>query len=156
MVSKLFRDSLWLRESCTSRLVCKYTYLLYTLSKRPLQTTDIFLFNNTRATRGIETNYRTLEHIKDGCATSTKYNSMVVNFKTPNTLVVFSNNRAAMCYLSTDRWCVYSITGDELRINRINRGQQISLTPNEYNSEYGYETRDEKYLTLLSDEEDIK
>ena len=66
--------------------------ILYTVSKRPLQTTDIFLFNNTRATRQAETetNYCMLEHIKDGCATSTKYNSMAVNFKTPNTLIVFS------------------------------------------------------------------
>ena len=127
--------------------------ILYTLSKRPRQTTDIFLFNNTRA-HG-EVNYCTLEHIKDGCATSTKYNSTVVNFTTPNTLVVFSNNRPSMCYLSTDRWCVYSITGGEL--HRINRGQQISLTPKEYNSEYGCtDMNTGKHLALLSDEEDIK
>ena len=56
----------------------KTSKILHTLSKRPLQTTDIFLFNDTRARDETSQNYSVLEHIKDGCATSSKYNSNVI------------------------------------------------------------------------------
>ena len=44
----------------------KTSNILYALSKRPLQTTDIFLFNDTRACGETNQNYGVLEHIKDG------------------------------------------------------------------------------------------
>ena len=44
------------------------------LKKRGLSTVDIFLFNDSRSTKGKEINiYRILEDIKDGAATSSKY-----------------------------------------------------------------------------------
>ena len=73
----------------------KTSNILHTLSKRPLQTTDIFLFNDTRASDEINQNYAVLEHIKDGCATSVKYSSNVINFKTPNTRRTKSSTRNA-------------------------------------------------------------
>ena len=51
--------------------------------------------------------YRILEDIKDGAATSSKYDSQVIKFKTPNIVMVFSNVRPDMKCLSADRWEVY-------------------------------------------------
>ena len=91
--------------------------IMHALSKRPLQTTDIFLFNDTRASGHIQSkkNYSVLEHIKDGCAISSKYNSNVLTFKTPNILIVFSNSRPNKFELSNDRWAIYSINKDGLK-----------------------------------------
>ena len=110
--------------------------ILHTLSKRPLQTTDIFLFNDTRASDQINQNYAVLEHIKDGSAVSSKHNSSIINFKTPNILIVFSNNRHNTAYLSTDRWRVYSINKKGLRC--INSGKHITLNQDEYLAEFGH------------------
>jgi len=96
--------------------------IMHALSKRPLQTTDIFLFNDTRASGHIQSkkNYSVLEHIKDGSAISSKYHSNVLTFKTPNLLIVFSNSRPNKCELSNDRWCIYSINKDGLKdLNKV-------------------------------------
>ena len=120
----------------------KTANILHTLSKRPLQTTDIFVFNDTRASDNLNQNYAVLEHIKDGCAVSSKYNSNIINFKTPNILLVFSNNRPDTSHLSSDRWNVYSINKDGLRC--INE----TLNKNEYHGEYGYVPSDQT-VTLV-------
>ena len=88
--------------------------ILHALLKRPLSTTDIFLFNGTRATSDTCQNYSILENIKDGCAISSKYNSEIVKFKTPNTVIIFTNNQPDKKRLSADRWRVYSINKDGL------------------------------------------
>ena len=93
----------------------KTSNILYALSKRPLQTTDIFLFNDTRAGNSSDQNYTVLEQIKDGCAVSSKYNSTVLSFKVPNLVIVFSNVKPNTANLSVDRWRIYSITKDGLR-----------------------------------------
>ena len=93
----------------------KASNVLHALSKRPLQTTDIFLFNDTRASNFSAQSYAVLEQIKDGCAISSKYNSTVLTFKVPNVLIVFSNIHPNTCYLSKDRWRVYSINKDGLK-----------------------------------------
>ena len=114
----------------------KTANILHTLSKRPLQKTDIFVFNDTRASDNVNQNYVVLEHIKDGCAVSSKYNSNVINFKTPNILLIFSNNRPDTSHLSSDRWHVYSINKAGLRC--LNKGKNITLKQKEYLAEYGY------------------
>ena len=88
--------------------------ILHALSKRPLSTTDIFLFNDTRATSSLSQNYSILENIKDGSAISSKYNSEIIRFKTPNSVIVFTNNQPDKHRLSADRWRVYSINKDGL------------------------------------------
>ena len=92
---------------------------------------DIFLFNDSRSIMGEEVNmYRILEDIKDGAATTSKYDNQVIKFKTPNIVMVFSNSPPKRASLSADRWNVYtpSVNGlkstsgrDECRaiINRI-------------------------------------
>ena len=116
----------------------KTANILYTLSKRPLQTTDIFLFNDTRAVGDTYQNYAVLEHIKDGCATSSKYGSNVLRFKTPNIIIVFSNNTPSTSCLSADRWNVHTITSDGLRC--INKGRDYI--------EYGNSKFDENVKVL--------
>ena len=81
---------------------------LHALSKQPLQTMDIFLFNDTRSSMH-PINYSVLELLKDGSAVSVKYNSHIVNFKVPNIVIVFSNHMPNTSKLSEDRWRIYSI-----------------------------------------------
>ena len=118
--------------------------ILHTLSKRPLQTTDIFLFNDTRAADHNWQNYEVLEHIKDGSAVSSKYNSSVLTFKTPNLLIVFSNNQPNTAELSRDRWRIYSINKEGLRC--LNKGRKISLNEEEGRAEHGQEWYERKTI----------
>ena len=92
----------------------KSSNILHALSKRPLSTTDIFLFNDTRATSSLTQNYSVLKNIKDGCAISSKYNSEILRFKTPNSVIVFTNSQPDKQKLSSDRWKIYSINKNKL------------------------------------------
>ena len=83
--------------------------VLHVLTKRPLSTTDIFLFNVPRAVTHESCNYSILESIKDGTAISSKYNNDVIRFKIPNVVVVFSNHIPNTKELSKDRWKVFRI-----------------------------------------------
>ena len=86
------------------------------LSKRPLTTTDIFMFNDGRASsEDAKPCYSVLEAIKDGTAINGKYHSEVVRFKTPNVVFVFSNVDPDVMQLSRDRWQILSITKDGLK-----------------------------------------
>ena len=86
------------------------------LMKRGLTSIDIFLFNDSRSTKGEEMNiYRVLEDIKDGAATTSKYNNKVIKFKTPNTVMIFSNKQPNLKSLSKDRWEVYTPTLEGLK-----------------------------------------
>ena len=53
-------------------LKIKTSNVLHVLTKRPLSTTDVFLFNEPRATNYEFCNYSILESIKDGTAVSSK------------------------------------------------------------------------------------
>lgn len=90
-------------------LKMKTSNVLHVLTKRPLSTTDIFLFNEPRAVTYESCNYSILESIKDGTAVSSKYNNDVMRFKIPNVVVVFSNHMPSTKELSKDRWKVYRI-----------------------------------------------
>ena len=85
--------------------------ILHALSKRPLSSTDIFLFNVPRAEE--ESNlesYAAIEAIKDGYATTSKYDSTTIRFKTPNIVVIFANQLPDFMQLSRDRWACFRIT----------------------------------------------
>ena len=100
-----------------SDLRIKHKDMCNILKKRGLSSVNIFLFNDARSTKGDEyvNMYRILEDIKDGAATSSKYDSRVIKFKTPNIVMVFSNVRPNMKRLSADRWEVYVPTEDGLK-----------------------------------------
>ena len=92
--------------------------VLHALAKRPLTSTDIFLFNLTRANEKEDAvSYTVIESLKDGYATTTKYNSTVIRFKTPNVVAVFANELPDFSQLSLDRWTCYVI----LIVNRAER-----------------------------------
>ena len=83
------------------------------LTKLPLECKDIFLFNSPASSSECVA-YDLLEAIKDGRILSHKYNTNRLTFKTPNTVVVFSNNHPNESALKKDRWQIYEIRGDEL------------------------------------------
>ena len=91
-------------------LKMKTANVLNVLTKRPLNSTNIFLFNEPRAINKEICNYNILESIKDGMAVSSKYNNDFVQFKVPNIVVAFSTTQPKMKQLSRDRWCVLRIT----------------------------------------------
>ena len=91
-------------------LKSKTANILHVLRKFPLSTIDIFFFNDARAINYENCCYTVLEHIKDGAATASKFNSERIQFKEPNVVVVFSNAEPDMRQLSKDRWKVYYIT----------------------------------------------
>ena len=71
----------------------KTSSILHALRKFPLSTVDIFFFNDARAINHELCCYTVLEHIKDGSATASKFNSEWIQFKNPN--VVISNSESA-------------------------------------------------------------
>ena len=73
------------------------------------------------------------------------FGSNVIRFKTPNIVVVFSNNTPSTSCLSADRWSVHTIDSDGLRC--INKGQNISLQQKDY-IEYGNTKFDENVKVL--------
>ena len=88
------------------------------LKKRPLSSIDTFLFNDGRSIPPDEhTYYRILENIKDGFATSSKYDNDIIKFKKPNTVIVFSNIMPDWGKLSMDRWKSYRIESNQLVIH---------------------------------------
>ena len=95
-------------------LKAKTASALHALRKFPLATIDIFFFNVTRAINYETCCYNVLELVKDGMATSSKFNSEVIRFRTPNIVVVFSNHDPDVKQLSKDRWKIYYITKDGL------------------------------------------
>ena len=90
---------------CRLDLRIKHGNICNVLKKRTLGTIDIFLFNDSRSISGEELNlYRILEDLKDGQATTSKYDNDNIRFKTPNTVMVFSNHYPDLKKLSKDRW----------------------------------------------------
>ena len=111
-------------------LKMKSSNVLHALTKQPLSSIDIFLFNEPRAKNYEVCNYSILESIKDGIAVASKYNNDVIHFKVPNVVVVFSNARPKMKQLSRDRWRVLRITKDGLNdiTNSLWKSQSNPLT----------------------------
>ena len=94
----------------------KVNDIYLTLSKRPLTTTYMFMFNDGRSsTEDMKPCYPVLEAIKDGSAINGKNQSEVVRFKTPNIVIVFSNVDPDVMQLSRDRWQIFNITKDGLK-----------------------------------------
>ena len=88
--------------------------ILHILRKQSLICKDIFLFNIAKSFPALDCPYGTLEKIKDGQAISPKYDSSILNFKIPNTVMVFSNKSPYTQRLSSDRWIKYRIIKDNL------------------------------------------
>ena len=87
--------------------------LAHFLTKFPLECKDIFLFNHPCSTTETIA-YDMLEGIKDGYKVSAKYDTKCLFFKTPNTVIVFSNKYPRTEALKGDRWRIYEIKGEDL------------------------------------------
>ena len=88
--------------------------IMQILRKLPLSTLDIFMFNDARSGLSETRCYDVLENLKDGCSIASKYSSEIIQFKTPNVVIVFSNADPDMTQLSKDRWKVFYINKDGL------------------------------------------
>ena len=92
----------------------KNSSICHALGKRPLTTTDIFLFNVGKAKTFEGVNYEVLEKIKDGKLLASKYDSKELRIRTPNVVVVFSNDSPEVGELAVDRWRIFSIKENHL------------------------------------------
>ena len=104
--------------------------ICHVLSKQPLSTADIFLFNIGKAkTKTDAVNYEVLEDLKDGDAFAAKYNSQQLKIRTPNVVMVFSNERPNTDQLALDRWKLLYITDDNIEeIQVIKNGNSTCTT----------------------------
>ena len=104
--------------------------ICHVLSKQPLSTADIFLFNIGKAkTKTDAVNYEVLEDLKDGDAFAAKYNSQQLKIRTPNVVMVFSNERPNTDQLAIDRWKLLYITDDNIEeIQVIKNGNSTCTT----------------------------
>jgi len=83
----------WGKVICGMDIKMKKGSICHVLSKRSLMTTDTFLFDVGKANTDDEVNYELLEKIKNGRTVAAKFDSKELKFKTPNTVVVFSNEK---------------------------------------------------------------
>ena len=94
----------------------KHPNMCKILRKRNLPSIDIFCFNDGRSVSGEDLNmYRILEDIKDGQATTSKYNNDNIRFKVPNVVMIFSNGYPDVKKLSRDRWTIFHANMDGLK-----------------------------------------
>ena len=100
------------------------------LAKLPLECKDIFLFNHP-ASASEAVAYDLLEDIKDGRTRSDKYSTEQVMFKTPNTVMVFSNEHPRTEALKKDRWRIYEIIDEELchKNSSTSKPSRLSFMP---------------------------
>ena len=104
----------WGKVICGMDIKMKKGSICHVLSKRSLMTTDTFLFDVGKAYTDDEVNYELLEKIKNGRTVAAKFDSKELKFKTPNTVVVFSNEKPNVSELSKDRWKIFRIRDDDL------------------------------------------
>ena len=109
-LQKYIEHHFGIRRVFRTSIVKDVSSLLHMLSKRTLTCTDIFLINISRSFDIVDVPYTLLEDIKDGQASSSKYNSKILKICTPNVLVVFSNYWPLTNKLSNDRLKRYMIS----------------------------------------------
>ena len=104
----------WEKVICGMDIKMKKGSICHVLSKRSLMTIDVFLFDVGKANTDDGVNYELLENIKNGRTVAAKFDSKELKFKTPNTVVVFSNEKPDVKELSKDRWKIFRIRDDDL------------------------------------------
>ena len=104
----------WGKVICGMDIKLKKSTICHVLSKRSLMSTEIFLFDVGKAFTCDGVNYELLEKIKNGRVLASKFDSKELKFKTPNIVVVFSNEAPEVKQLSKDRWKIFQIRDDDL------------------------------------------
>ena len=120
--------------------------ICYCLKKQPLSTADIFLFNIGKTNKnGDAVNYEVLEDLKDGQSFSSKYNSQQLKIKTPNVVMVFSNEKPTISQLAMDRWKLFYIENDSLVEKQVAKND-------DYNSYIIHKRKKQKFEELTDEE----
>ena len=104
----------WGKVICGMDIKMKKSTICHVLAKRSLMSTEIFLFDVGKAFTYDGVNYELLEKIKNGRVLASKFDSKELKFKTPNIVVVFSNEAPEVKQLSKDRWKIFQIRDDDL------------------------------------------
>lgn len=133
----------WSKAVTGMDIKAKSASLCHALRKRSLVTSDIFSFNVGKAKTEADVNYEVLEKIKDGDIFASKYNSAELQFKTPNTVMVFSNDRPNINQLALDRWKIFVIQDNELidLTSKYTKPKGVTTISDEdvgYRTEYDY------------------
>ena len=123
------------RSRVASGILIKATTpnICHALTKQPLATTYIFLFNLGKSKKKSDVvNYEVLEDLKDGDAFASKYYSQQLKIKTPNVVMVFSNEKPDTKQLAMDRWKLFYIENDSLEEKQVvkNGDYNNSIIPN--------------------------
>ena len=110
--------------------------IFHILSKQTLTCKDIFFFNLAKSFSILDCAYNVFETIKDGHAVSSKYDSSNLTFKTPNTVMVFSNKLPFTNALSSDRWQIFRIVNNHLvATDCTNKSSFSKISKNESSDE---------------------
>ena len=104
----------WHRVVCSMDINMRKGNICQVLRKRSLISTNMFLFNVAKGATFEDVNYDVLEKIKNGRIVADKYNTAELKFQTPNTVIVFSNDKPDIGKLSIDRWKIFKIKGEDL------------------------------------------
>ena len=104
----------FIRRVIITDLNTKSKNINYLISTQSTTCKDIFLFNINRTINDCDIAYNTLESIKDGFLTSSKYHSQTIKLKTPNIVMVFSNSFPDQKQLSHDRWIIHEIKDGQI------------------------------------------
>ena len=104
----------WHRVVCSMDINMRKGNICQVLRKRSLISTNMFLFDVAKGATFEDVNYDVLEKIKNGRIVADKYNTAELKFQTPNTVIVFSNNKPDIGKLSIDRWKIFKIKGEDL------------------------------------------
>ena len=127
--------------------------ICHVLSKQSLATADIFLFNLGKSKKkSDEGNYEVLEDLKDGAAFSAKYNRQQLKIKTPNVVIVFSNEKPDTKQLAMDRWKLFYIENDSLEEKQVvkNGDYNNSIIPKQ--KKQNFEELTDEEMEKLEDE----
>ena len=133
----------WSKAVTGMDIKAKNSSLCHALRKRSLVTSDLFLFNVGKSKTEADVNYEVLEKIKDGHIFASKYDSTELQFKTPNIVIVFSNDRPNINQLALDRWKIFIIQDNELidftsQYTKMKGVTTISDEDVGYRTEYNY------------------
>ena len=134
------------RVACGISIKATTPNICHGLSKHPLSTTDMFLFNVGKSKNKCDAvNYEVLEDLKDGAAFASKYNSQQLKIKTPNVVMVFSNEKPTISQLAMDRWKLFYIENDSLVEKQVAKND-------DYNSYIIHKRKKQKFEELTDEE----
>ena len=133
---KYIKSTYGTRRVFLINMVKRSENIFHILSKQTLTCKDIFFFNLAKSFSILDCAYNVFETIKDGHAVSSKYDSSNLTFKTPNTVMVFSNKLPFTNALSSDRWQIFRIVNNHLvATDCTNKSSFSKISKNESSDE---------------------